>query len=126
MAKEIKVDNNLISSLLKSSKNKLKAQESIPLDNDTSSAKLSLAYDAVRELLEALAVKNGYKIYNHECYYSFLKELLNQSSIAISFDKLRKIRNAINYYGKQISADEARTLINDSIMLIKRINDIFE
>jgi len=78
-------------------------------------------YDALREYLEALAIKNGYKIYNHECYTSFLKEVLNKSSDADEFDNLRKIRNSINYYGRKINNEEAQHILKKLKQLIQKI-----
>lgn len=77
----------------------------------TSSSKISLLYDSLRELLEALAIKNGYKIYNHECYTYFLKEIMHEGSKGDEFDGLRKIRNNINYYGKELSLDESKDIL---------------
>ena len=111
IAKEVTKDEELIKSLLKTSKNKLNSEEKLRLDEITSISKISLLYDSLRELLEALALKNGFKIYNHECYTSFLKEILNKSMIAEEFDELRKIRNSVNYYGKEISIQEAKEVL---------------
>lgn len=58
-----------------------------------------------------MAIKAGYKIYNHECYTYFLKEILNESIKGDEFDELRKIRNNINYYGKEISVKEAGEIL---------------
>jgi len=113
LEKEIKVDKSLVSSLLKTSANKLKTQEMIKLDDTTSVSKISLMYDALREILEALSVSKGYKIYNHECYVSFLKEILKESRFGDRFDNFRKIRNAVNYYGKEISAKEAESVLKE-------------
>ena len=77
----------------------------------TAGSKLSLAYDSLRELLEALALKNGYKVYNHECYTALLKEILKQSDKGDEFDDIRKTRNAVNYYGKNLSTEEAGKVI---------------
>lgn len=98
-------------SLIKSSNNKLQSSEQLTLTETTAASKLSLTYDSLRELLESIALKNGYKIYNHECYTAFLKEILNESQRADQFDDLRKARNAVNYYGKEISIEECRILI---------------
>ena len=86
-------------------------------DNITANSKLSLAYDALREVLEALAIKQGYKIYNHECYTCFLRELLGTRLEAEEFDSLRRTRNKINYYGKELS-------INESDELVKKIKSL--
>jgi len=112
IAKEIKEDQELITSLLKTSQNKFDSATKLKLSEITSNSKISLLYDSLRELLEALAIKNGYKIYNHECYTYFLKEILNESQKGDEFDELRKIRNNINYYGKDISIEEAKEVLN--------------
>ena len=66
-----------------------------------------------------LALKNRFKIYNHECYTYLLKEVLNESSKGNEFDELRKIRNSINYYGKIISINEAKNVL-DRIKKLRR------
>ena len=98
----------------------------LDLNDETASSKITLAYDSLRELLEALAVIKGYKIYNHECYCSFLKEIMEESLLGDTFDSLRKIRNSINYYGKEISAKEAEPVlkkIQDTSKDIKSLID---
>ncbi|MBS3151911.1 hypothetical protein J4230_00715 [Candidatus Woesearchaeota archaeon] len=112
IAKEINIDNELINSLIKSSKNKELSEDKLIMDKITASSKISLVYDSLRELLEAIAIKNKYKIYNHECYTPFLKEILKMNSQAEEFDEIRKIRNNINYYGKDVSIEEAELIIN--------------
>ncbi len=99
-------------SLIKSSENKLKSEEKLVMSAVTASSKISLVYDSLRELLEALALKEGYKIYNHECYTAFIKEIIKESDRGDEFDEIRKIRNDVNYYGKEISVEEAENVIN--------------
>ena len=111
IAKEVSEDKELINSLIKTSQNKFDSEKKLELNDVTSSSKISLSYDSLRELLEALAIKNGYKIYNHECYTHFLKEVLNESSKGDEFDELRKIRNSINYYAKDVSVGEAKDIL---------------
>lgn len=122
IAKEVKKDEELISSLLKTSQNKLDSGNKLELSDITSGSKISLLYDSLRELLEALAIKNGYKIYNHECYTYFLKEILNESIKGDEFDELRKIRNSINYYAKDISVEEAKNVLERIKELRKEIS----
>ena len=111
IAKKVSLDSDLIRSLIKSSNNKLESECKLKISSVTASSKLSLAYDSLRELLEALALKNGYKIYNHECYSAFLKEILGESNNADEFNEIRKIRNDVNYYGKEISPEESDDMI---------------
>ena len=117
IAKEVKEDPEFIDSLKKTSQNKLDSESKLELSEITAGSKISLLYDSLRELLEALAIAKGYKIYNHECYACFLKEIVNESAKGDEFDELRKIRNGINYYAKDISLEEA----ND---VLKRIKDL--
>ena len=126
IAKEINPDLDLIKSLIKTSNNKLKSEEKLELDDLTSSSKISLTYDSLREILEALAIKKGYKIYNHECYTCFLKEILNESMKGDEFDELRKIRNDINYYGKEISIPETEEYLHRIKKLRKEILKLLE
>ena len=123
-AKKVKSDDSMIKSLIKTSKNKLDSEGQLVMNNVTAASKLSLAYDSLRELLEALSVKKGYKIYNHECYTAFLKEVLNQSDKGDEFDEIRKIRNAVNYYGKEITAEEALKAIERIRKLRNFVNNL--
>ncbi len=111
IVKEVHQDKELIASLIKTSQNKFDSEKKLELSEVTSSSKISLLYDSLRELLEALAIKNGYKVYNHECYAHFLKDILNESSKGDEFDELRKIRNSINYYAKDISVEETKEVL---------------
>jgi len=121
MVKEVKIDKNLINSLINSASKKLITADSIKLNENTASSKVSLTYDALRELLEAIAIEEGFKIYNHECYCAFLKEIIKETNLGDKFDDFRKIRNSINYYGKDVSVEEASFLIKNMLILIKEI-----
>jgi len=126
LAKKITSDPELIKSLIHSSTNKNASQKTLALTEITAVSKVSLAYDAVREKLEALAVKNGWKIYNHECYCSFLKEIIKESELADMFDLLRKVRNDLNYYGKSISTADATKRIAELETVLKKVGKLLE
>lgn len=119
MAKNVKPDKNLISSLKRIAAEKVKSSEALPAEHFYS--RISLLYDALRSLLECLALQEGYKIYNHECYTSFLKEILRLSREAGSFDRLRIVRNGINYYGREIDSGEAGAVIKELKELTAKI-----
>ncbi len=116
--KEVGKDNNLIKSTRQIASIKVKSADF--LSNDLYYGKISLLYDALREYLECIALEKGYKIYNHECYSAFLKEIINLSNEADKFDNLRKIRNGINYYGQEFSQVEANKIIKDLKELINK------
>jgi len=121
LVKPAKVDEGLISSLIKSSSNKLESSKRLSLDIITAPSKLTLIYDSLREILEALALKRGFKVYNHECFCSFLKEICAEEEFSREFNEFRKIRNQINYYAKEISISEAKILIEEMISLRRDI-----
>jgi hypothetical protein len=123
MVKNIKPDNNLMKSLVKSSAKKLQTGELIELNDTTASSKITLVYDSLRELLEAIAVSRGYKIYNHECYSAFLREVLRESYLADRFNDFRKIRNSINYYGKEVGVDESRSMLKGMSDIIAKLKN---
>ncbi len=125
-AKKVNLDENLINSLIKTSENKLKSSDKLELDETTANSKFILAYDSLREILEALALKNGFKIYNHEGYTAFLKEILNESNNGDEFDEIRKVRNDVNYYGKNINIKEAEDMIKRTKNLRKKLLENFE
>jgi uncharacterized protein (UPF0332 family) len=124
IAKRIKEDIELINSLIKTSENKLASENKLLMENVTADSKISLAYDSLRELLEALAIKAGYKIYNHEGYTPFLKEIIKEIGIGEEFDEVRKIRNLINYYGKSVTVDEAGKIIEKIKLLRKQVEQL--
>lgn len=113
LVKAVCIDRHMISSLLLSSERKLESQGLLPLNDVTSGSKITLCYDAMRELLEAIALSKGYKIYNHECYCAFLKEILDKSEMGDKFDQFRKARNAINYYGRSFTKEEANAILEN-------------
>ncbi len=116
--KDTKLDQHKINSFKQIIEVKIKSADYLP--DNLYYSKITLLYDALRILLEVIALDKGYKVYNHECYTSFLKEIFGMSREADIFDRLRKIRNGINYYGKEISEAESKDIIETSKDLIKR------
>jgi hypothetical protein len=124
--KEIKGDNELINSLIKQSRKKIITDKFSPFNEDTISTKFCNNYDSLREVLEAIALQKGFKIYNHECFTGFIKEVLNLEKESFDFDNLRKIRNSINYYGQDISVIEGKRLIKEIVTFREKMIKFFE
>ena len=122
--KEVKIDKNLANSLAAESEKKIATANAIKLNDITASSKLCLVYDALRGLLEATAIEKGFKLYNHECYCAFLKEILKETNMGDDFDKFKKTRNSINYYGKSLSIAEAEITIKGMLRLIERLKQL--
>lgn len=76
-------------------------------------------YDCLRQILESMSSLDSYKIYQHEAFKYYLIEK-DENVISEKFDRFRKIRNKINYYGEDISIDEAKEVTQE----IKRIIDV--
>jgi hypothetical protein len=125
LLKRIMPDKSLAASLIESSKNKLATAGKIALDEVSASSIITLCYDSLRELLEALAIQKGYKIYNHECYQALIKEVLKNDDFAMSFDRFRKIRNSINYYGKALATSDAQKIKKEMETLISDIKKAY-
>ncbi len=113
-------DKALAESLIKSSKKDLEFLDSLKI-NENSSRKLMVNYyDVLRSILEAISAMRGYKIYSHEAFTYFLKEN-GEELLSIKFDRFRKIRNSINYYGKDISIDETKENIKEIKIMITKL-----
>ena len=111
------VDISMIKGVIKLVKNDLDYLDSLEVNRASSRRLVVSYYDLLRETLELLAIKNGFKIYEHEAFTFFLKEI-NEEPASIKFDRLRKIRNKINYYGQYVGPEEASELIEDIRSLI--------
>ncbi len=109
--KEVSKDNELIKSLKVSAQKRFDTAERLDIDETTAATVVTLFYDSLRELLEAKSVEKGYKIYNHDCYCAFLKEIEKDEKLGNSFDRFRRIRNGINYYGKDIDVISAKEIV---------------
>ena len=98
-------DKGLFESLVKTTELDLIFLEKVKIDEYSSRKIMSNYYDVLRSLLEAMALRDGYKVYSHEAFTFYLKEK-EESEISLKFDRFRKKRNAINYYGESVSVEE--------------------
>ena len=108
-AKAVRIDEPKISAVRQVAHKKFTSSQLLK-GNTHVLARISLLYEVLRELLEARALEEGFKIYNHECYVPFLKEILNMSTEAHLFNQLRKTRNKINYYGFDVNENEGKEI----------------
>jgi|SaaInlV_200m_DNA_2_1039689.scaffolds.fasta_scaffold06307_6 hypothetical protein len=114
--KKVGVDKKLISSLIKISEDRLDVDNYAPLNETTAPIKVVNSYESLREILEAVAISRGFKIYGHDCIAGFIAEVLKMPREANQFNKFRIIRNGVNYYGRSVK-------LLDSKVLIKEINE---
>ncbi len=99
-------DISLAKSLVKTAKQDLVYLQTVKIDKESARKTVTNYYDTLRSLLEAETALKGYKVYSHEAFTYYLKEK-GEENFAIKFDRFRKIRNKINYYGQEISPEEA-------------------
>lgn len=116
LIRKIKPDENLIKSIIEISNSKKEAVQEANITANTISAFFTLAYDSLREILEAMCVDDGFKVLNHICIGLLLKEKLSYYEYNL-FEKVRMVRNDINYYGKNIDYEEGLRLIHKIIEL---------
>ena len=120
----VEKNESLIKSLVKTADEYYRFLNGMKIDDISARKLVSNFYDILRALLEAFALSKGYKIYSHEAFTYFLKEI-QEDLLAKKFDRFRRIRNDINYYGKDVSIIEAEDNINEIKLLIKTIRGKF-
>lgn len=111
---------NLAKSLLKNSIKDLKFLETLEINEDSSRKIMVNYYETLRSVLESITSLQGYKIYEHEAFTYYLKKI-NENNLSIKFDRLRKIRNSINYYGEDISIEETREIKDEIKKIIEHL-----
>ena len=110
--RKAEVDKVLAKSILITSENDLLFFNNLKIDKNSARKIVSNCYDILRSILEAISALDGYKVYSHEAFTYFLKEK-HEDVLSIKFDRFRKIRNSINYYGKSVEIKEAEDIVKD-------------
>jgi len=108
-------------SLFKSSTQAIETAKTISLDMDTSKTILRELYEGLREYCEAIGYLYGYKFLDHESIVYFLYDILKELSISKRFDRYRKLRNGINYYGEDINIETVKDAVFEIPRLIKEL-----
>lgn len=120
------IDKELIKSLIEMSEVSEITVNTGNINEITISSYVSVAYDSLREVLEALCTLNGYKVTNHICLGELLITLIKEFNYG-EFDRFRYIRNGISYYGKQVELEQGKEIIkkilkmkNEMLNLLKK------
>lgn len=122
LIKKTKIDRELISSLIEMSGIKETTVKTANINKLNISAYVSLAYDSLRETLEALCILKGFKVLSHICMGELLKDILDDFDYD-DFDRLRWIRNSINYYGQKVEFERGKVIIGKIFNIKKKILD---
>ena len=107
------------SSLLKSSVQAIETAKVIQINTSASKTILRELYEGLREYCEAIGYMSGYKFLDHESIGYFLRDILNEQAVFKKFDRYRKLRNGINYYGEDIDIETVKEAIIEIPALIK-------
>jgi len=118
LIKKTEINKELIKSLIEMSNIKETTAKKANIDEINISAYVSMAYDSLREILEAICVSKGYKVLSHFCLGELLKQLIEDFDFN-DFDRFRYIRNGINYYGVKVEFKQGKEIIN-KIFRMKR------
>jgi len=109
------------SSLLKSSTQAIETAKAIQLSTNTSKTILREFYEGLREYCEAIGYLDGYKFLDHESIGFFIRDILKDQSLFKKFDRYRKLRNGINYYGEDIDIETLKEAITEIPEMIKEL-----
>lgn len=121
-ARKAEKDIDLSKSLITTAKSDLEFFNKCRIDKTSARKIVSNYYDVLRSILEAIAAMDGFKMYSHEAFTYFLREK-NEEILAEKFDRFRRIRNSINYYGKSIGIEEAKEISEEIKQMIKALID---
>ena len=119
--KKVTPNNIRASSLFKSSIQAIETAKAIQLNSNTLKSILRELYEGLREYCEAVGYLHGYKFLDHESIGYFLRDILKEQSLSMKFDRYRKLRNGINYYGEDVDIETVKEAIIEIPELIKEL-----
>ena len=120
-AKKVMPNKIRASSLFKSSIQAVETAKEIPLTVKASKTILRELYEGMREYCEAIGYLNGYKFLDHESIGFFLRDILKEQSLFKRFDRYRKLRNGINYYGNDIDIETVKEAVSEIPIFVKEL-----
>ena len=118
--RKAEIDKELVKSIIEMSGIKETAVKTANINEINISAYVSLAYDSLREVLESLCIMKGYKVLSHICIGELLKDILEDFDYN-EFDRLRWVRNSINYYGEKVEFQQGKEIIYKIFNIKKKI-----
>ena len=120
-AKKVIPNKIRASSIFKSSIQAIETAKMIQLNQTTLKSILRELYEGLREYCEAIGYLRGYKFLDHESIGYFLRDILKEQSVFMKFDRYRKLRNGINYYGEDVDIETVKEAIIEIPELIKEL-----
>lgn len=122
LIKKTKINTSLIMSLIEMSGMNEKTVREARINEVNISSYIILAYESLREVLEAICISKGYKVLSHACLGELLTKLIEDFDFN-EFDRLRYVRNGINYYGTKVDLQQGAELIKKAFGMKKTLLD---
>ena len=120
-AKKVMPASIRASSLFKSSIQAIETAKAIQLNPNTLKSVLRELYEGLREYCEAIGYLRGYKFLDHESVGYFLRDILKEQSVSMKFDRYRRLRNGINYYGEDINIETVKEAVIEIPEIVKKL-----
>lgn len=111
--RKIRADTLRAKSMFKASLQAIDTAKIIPLTTTTAKTVFRELYEGFREYCEGIGFLHGYKFLDHESITYFLRDILKEQRIALKFDRYRKLRNGINYYGDDIDVETVKEAMKE-------------
>ena len=125
-AKRVPTNSIRARSLVKSSEQAIITAKAIHLTEISSKTIFRELYEGLREYCEAIGYLKGYKFLDHLSITYFLQDILKQKALAMKFDRYRKLRNSINYYGEGINASTVKEALEEIPKIINSLKEQFK
>ncbi|MFH1801926.1 MAG: hypothetical protein ABH864_00575 [archaeon] len=122
-AKVVETNLNRAKSLVRSAEQAIETAKQIPLKETSLKSVFRELYEGLRQYCEAIGFIKGYKFESHEVITYFLKDVLNEGKISERFDRYRKLRNGVNYYGNEIDVStvkDAMVEVSEIVVVLKK------
>jgi hypothetical protein len=120
-AKKVAPSSIRATSIFKSSRQAIETAQNIPLTQNSLKSVLRELYEGLREYCEAIGYLNGYKFLDHESIGYFLRDILMEQTMFAKFDRYRKLRNGISYYGEEVDIETVKEAVEEVPRLIKAL-----
>ena len=120
-AKRVQPNPARAQSLRRAAAEALRTAKTIPLAAHTRKSILRELYEALRQTCEARAYEDGIQFRTHDAITDYLRDERNDPVAANEFDRYRRLRNGINYYGDEIAEETVRAALHDIPALSKEL-----
>jgi hypothetical protein len=120
-AKKVMPNTIRATSFFSSSKQAIETAKIIELNTNSLKTILRELYEGLREFCEGIGYIKGYKFLDHESITFFIRDVLKEESISRQFDRYRKLRNGINYYGNDIEIETVKDALQEIPNLVKEL-----